>query len=130
MKNMRKDPNFRGTTPRPLSNTVYLNQLINDGYPYTICKESLFTIPYVIYAQKDFYLLDSINNRIKFLKAAGLVKYWHDRDVDLRFRNQGDSKVSKALQLHHLYGSFYILVCGAALGLFSFMIEILVSKFY
>lgn len=101
-----------------------MNQKNDKISRYEICKEFVTTIPVVIYTKKDFYLLNALDEKIRLLKAAGLIDFWNFQDVDKRFLNDPDPKTPKTLQLHHLFGCFQILIAGWLVGLANFVVEI------
>lgn len=113
---------------RSLASIIYMNQAITDGYLYVICKETFINIPDVIYTNRDFYLLDVLNDKIEILKAAGLVELWHSHDIDKRLLHTKSSNVLKTLKLNQFYGCFCILLCGNFLSFFVFLSELLVYK--
>jgi hypothetical protein len=61
---------------------IYFNQFETKENQNVACKEKVMTIPVVIYARKDFYLHESINEKIKRLITAGLIEYWNIKDIN------------------------------------------------
>jgi hypothetical protein len=89
-----------------------------------ICKEAYNSIPMVMYTKKNFYLLDSINDKIESLKASGIINYWYFRplqDKSLFHLN----KIQKALNLKNLFSCFQVLLFGYFLSSLILAIEIL-----
>lgn len=82
------------------------------------------SVPVVIFARKNFYLLDAINKKISVIQAAGLIEYWHSRGADNRFLKAETPPVSKTLTWQHLSGSFILLTGGYFVGFAAFVIEI------
>lgn len=94
----------------------------------SICRETVMTIPLVIYTKKDFYLLDALNEKIEFLKASGLIRFWQYQDVDKALLMGTESRAPKVITINELLGGFKILLAGACLSLISFVIEVCIYK--
>lgn len=87
-------------------------------------KNVFITVPIVIYVKKEFYLLKALNDKIRYLKASGLVKFWHFQDVEQRFldpKNQDDHP--KVLNFKMFIGCFQVLSLGCILSCFVFIFE-------
>lgn len=123
-----KDPKFKGAFSKTLTGALYLNQLSFNTTLYKICKEPYMTLPIVMYVQKNFYLLDEINEKILLFQAAGLIEHRHSKTVDSNFLNIKEEIVLKKLNMHHLYGSFQIWFCGCAIGGLIFITEIVMMR--
>lgn len=87
------------------------------------------TFPVVIYSRKDFYLLDSLNEKIEELKAAGLMDYWHFKAVDGRFLKLDAFQDPAVLKLRSFLGCFQVLSCGFIASLLVFMAEKMIVRF-
>lgn len=87
-------------------------------------KEAYITIPAVNYVRKDFYLLDSLNEKMKFLEAAGFINFWHFQDVDNGILKRKDPRQPKVLDLTRLAGCFLILIVGWAISIIAVVIEL------
>lgn len=88
-----------------------------------ICKESLYTIPVVIYSKKNFYLLEPFNEILGRLIQAGLIDFWRARDFDHSGLNRKQPSVPKVLTLEHIQGCLRIMVAGHVIGVVAFIIE-------
>lgn len=82
------------------------------------------TIPVVIFARKNFYLVDAISDKILNFQAAGLIEYWHAQSVDKRFLNTQVSKSPEKLTVNHLFGSFILLLGGLSIGFVILLMEV------
>jgi hypothetical protein len=80
----------------------------------------------VIYAKKDFYLLDRINEKIYNLKTSGLINYWEIQST--RRKTLKKTKHPKVLTLSRLIGSFYVLLFGWLMSFIVFVVEFVFSK--
>lgn len=121
------DPSYKATFLRSLTAILYINeyeQLRKNKNIYIICKEYFMSVPVVIFARKNFYLLDAINKKISVIQAAGLIEYWHSRGADNRFLKAETPPVSKTLTWQHLSGSFILLTGGYFVAFAAFVIEI------
>lgn len=86
-------------------------------------------IPIVIYTQKDFFLLDALNEKLGTLKASGLINFWHKQQVPEDISSSNEFKLPKVLNLHHLMGSFQILIFGLVSSIFAFISELLLKLY-
>lgn len=120
LQKIRSDPSSKSALGRSLTRILYANQIGPKESRNQICKEIVVTIPVVIYARKDFYLLDAINDRIEIFKAAGLINFWQHRMK----KEEKSLNVRKPLKLDHFIGCFLILFFGCCSSLFVFGIEL------
>lgn len=79
-------------------------------------------IPVVIYAKKDSFLLEAINEKIEAIQSTGLINKWHLENIDKKFLRDGNSDL-KAFSFEQLLGCFEILLYGLAACLIIFFIE-------
>jgi hypothetical protein len=84
-----------------------------------ICKEVFVTVPEVIYAKKDFFLITEINEKLNQLVSSGLIKFWTFRST----KTKKPKPPRKVLSLSQLQGSFGILIAGAVFSSISFLCE-------
>ncbi|KAG5681325.1 hypothetical protein PVAND_010772 [Polypedilum vanderplanki] len=94
-------------------------------FPYKLLKENLMTISVVMYYQKDFYLKDAINSKIRRIVAGGLVNYWLKEFDHIDMWNNENFE-PKVLTFDHMIGAFGLLIIGNVLALLIFIIEILI----
>lgn len=87
------------------------------------------TIPVVIFARKNFYLVDAISEKILMFQAAGLIEYWHSLSVDKTFLKTQISKKPETLTLNHLFGSFSLLLGGLSIAFVILLIEVIFKVF-
>lgn len=126
LENIRTDPEYKGVYAEALFKALYVNQQAPKDHRYNICKEKFVTLPLVIYSQKDFYLLDALNEKIDILKSSGLIEFWFFQELDIRFLEPTFSKQRKVLTMKHLIGCFQILFIGLALSSIVFGLELAV----
>lgn len=120
------DSSLRGTYASSLLRVLYENQNNPKELRQTFCKEIFMTIPVVIYTQKDFYLLKSINRRIELLRDSGLINFWQKQDFSRLHKVK--SNQPKVMKLKNLLGCFQILVFGCGCGFVVFIIELYLFK--
>jgi hypothetical protein len=113
---------------RSLLRTLYYNQIGPKTSRFVICKEVFMTIPIVFYTVKDFYLLDSLNDKIEMLKASGLIDKWHYNNIKKNFIKTDSTKIPEVLTVQNLKGCFQLLFFGCIFGLVVFMLECLLKK--
>lgn len=107
--------------------SLYYSDLYNSKV-FAHCRDSLLTIPQVIYTVKDFYLLEAINEKVELLKSAGLIDFWWNQFIETP--KVPAQNVPKSLRLHNFDGCFGILFCGSFLGFVTFLIELFMKKFH
>jgi hypothetical protein len=86
------------------------------------------TIPIVIYTNKDFYLLDEINERLALFSSAGLVNFWRYQSINLKSIKIKEESSPRVLNFESLRGCFEVLVIGCAVASVTFLIELAVSR--
>jgi hypothetical protein len=101
--------------------------------PIIVCKEIMLAIPVVIYSQKDFYLLDALNEKIEMFNAAGLIDFWQSEPFSQKYLdNEKKVKHPEVLRMTQLFGCFEILFSGCVLSFALFLLEhfySLISRF-
>jgi hypothetical protein len=121
-----KSPNFLGSLCETIPTIIYDNQISKEKSH--ICKETFMTISSTIYAQKDYYLINELNSKIKAFNAAGLIQYWHDNSLNSRPVSSQETKTPKIIEMSHLFGCFQLWCIGLALSFIVFSCEVL-SKY-
>ena len=95
-------------------------------YESQICKEKFVFISSVIYAQKNFYLLEAFNQNIQTIHAAGLNYYWHSKFLGKSYSAIVSAQASKqpqVIKLSHLSGCFQVWAFGMMTSFVVFVIE-------
>jgi hypothetical protein len=119
------DPSFKGALLRSLTATLYVNQLnYNNSNIFHVCKEKFMTIPVVIYARKDYYLIDEINEKILILQAAGLTEYWNTQTVDKKFFKVIATSSPITINMTHLFSCFIVWLFGLSFASIAFITEL------
>lgn len=125
LNKIQSDSSFKGAYIRSLPLALYTNQKLPKEKWFRICKQPLMSIPVVIYTVKDFFLLDEMNEWIEVLKSAGLIQYWSNQDIDMKYLKVREESSLKPLNLEQLQGSFELLLSGYVLGFISLSSEYL-----
>jgi hypothetical protein len=123
------NPKFKGAFLRSLNAILYLNgENFRKGEKmFQICKERYKSYPVVLFARKNFFLMDAINEKILLLQAAGLIDYWNSNSFDKRiFMNQKHPS-RQSLTLTHLSGCFILYSIGIASTLIVFIFELVMK---
>ncbi|CAG9809741.1 unnamed protein product [Chironomus riparius] len=92
-----------------------------------VCREHFLLIPIVIYAKKNFFLMQAINEKIEILRAAGLIEYWFLLSLSKEFENKMPNH-PKVLTFDHLSGCFYIWIFGCSLSILALVFELMIEK--
>ena len=118
------DHEFKGALISTLSLTAYKNELIKNNVTVRICKEYLMLLPQVIYFRKNHFLVESFNDNIAKLNAAGLVDYWTKKYIKLKYLYGIETpREPKKLNISQLYGGFQIWLGGLGIGFILFIRE-------
>lgn len=128
LKKIRTEENVKVAYGQSLPTIVYFNQINPPNLQNIITKEVFITIPIVLYAKRDFYLLNAIDNQIKRLKDGGLIEFWYHQDVYKRSLNVNEPKRPKVLTMNRLLGCFQILLCGCTISFIVFLIELIAAR--
>lgn len=120
------NPDFKGAVCSSLDEVVYLNQKNFGDFSFHISSEYLKTSPVVFYFPKKSILVEAFDEKMSFLKAAGLIDYWIAKHMDLKYINvKEESTGPRVMKLHTLLGIFTIWFIGCMIGLICFAFEIL-----
>lgn len=121
-------PSYKGAFGASLLDILYINQMRPVHDRFKICRETVLTIPVVIYTRKDFYLTEALDQKIEILVAAGLVEFWQFQDVDKQFLNYEQTNDSQPLTIRQMKGSFQILLLGSIASIVLFLYELFKMK--
>lgn len=127
VEQLKTDPSLKLAFGKSLDAAYYINQISNTSRA-TICSEVFMTVPIVIYARQEFYLLNTINERIQQLSASGLIDFWASQDVNIGLLKAKEIFYPKVLNFKEFKGSFYVLSIGCVLGVLVFMFELFTSR--
>jgi hypothetical protein len=94
---------------------------------FTICKEVYKSYPVVLFARKNFYLMETINKKILLLQAAGLIDFWHSNSFDKRISRGQKVPDPQKLRLSHLSGCFILWSIGICSALVLFVFELVMK---
>lgn len=125
------DPNFKGSMPTPLSFVLDNNKRTYGRQFMHVCKESLYYHQFVIYFQKNSYLVPRVNQIMGMLFSNGLISLWEKQTMNMKYFN-GPSKQKEPKQLTygHISGGLWILFIGILSGFLVFVLEIISMKVY
>lgn len=108
---------------------IFMNQQNYKNFTYTVLKEYLLDVQIVFYFPKNFYLVESMNEKMGVLKAAGLVNLWMERYIDKSYLKIKRQKTQpKIMNIQQLSGGFQILVIGLTISIFMFTLELLAKS--
>jgi hypothetical protein len=123
------DPLFKGAFLRSLTAVFYFNEenFRKGEKLFTICKEFYKSYPVVLFARKNFFLMETINEKILRLQAAGLIDFWHSNSFDKRIWRAQKVSERQALKLSHLSGCFILWAIGIVSASATFIFELVVK---
>ncbi|CRK93730.1 CLUMA_CG007258, isoform A [Clunio marinus] len=121
IKRIREDPNFKGVFIHSQIEVLYKYKKRPSEAQPTFCKELfLSNLPTVAYTRKNFFLIDSLNEKIELLGAAGIIYYWNRETKKNPMEN---AEVNVALNIYHFLGCFQLLLFGFLLSFLTFLKE-------
>lgn len=104
---------------------IIANMENRNSFAHVVCKEMIHTLNVVMYFQKNFYLIQKIDEVISSLLSSGIpehlalkyidMRYWHMKRVD---------KGPQKLTLKHFQGAFDIFIILASISITVFVFEI------
>lgn len=109
---------------------VDLNQMRDEESRYKICKESVLTIPIVVYTKKNFYLLEALNSIIENLKSSGFIELWQIRKDNDKFLKSGGSNQPQILRTSQFFGSVQVLMIGCVISFMIFVTELILHTMF
>lgn len=127
MQKIRSDSTLKATFGQSHLLTVFYNQVSTRDLRYTYCRETFMTVPSVMYTRKNFYLYDSLNEKIEILRAAGLIDFWQFQYIDKRFIGVKESIHPRVMTMYQLLGCFGILCIGCGISFLIFVSEVWLS---
>lgn len=104
------------------------NQKNNRNLAHRICQEPMRTDSIVLYYPKNFYLIGMINQKLRALISAGIIKHFIQKFITQPLKFQTIEKTPRKLNLTHLEGVFNILLIGCASSSIIFFLELFLIK--
>lgn len=120
---VKSDPYFDAAIVKSLTSIKYHNQNVTADERFKFCKETLITIPIVIYTRKSFFLIDALNEHFENFKAAGLLSKWYKEDINQDLLDEKIADVPKVFAIQDLLGCFQVWCFGLFISIVVFVIE-------
>lgn len=120
---IQSNRNINAAIVKSLTSIKYHNQVVAYNKRLNFCKETLLTIPVVIYTKKNFFLVDAMNEQFENFKAAGLLTKWYKEDIHYDSIDEITEGVPKVFSLHDLLGCFQVFGFGIFSSFVIFVIE-------
>lgn len=105
-----------------MTEVIEANQRNKKFLAHKICRELIVTMNTVMYFQKNFFLADTINQKINCLISSGIMNHLIEKYIDMKFLVfKEPAKGPRQLTMEHLKGAFYVWIiccvfCVAALA--------------
>lgn len=110
-----------------MDEVVYHNRLNVKNFTLRVMKEEVSMGPVAILFQKNSYLKDAFNQKMKLLKSNGIINYWISKYIDSSYsRAKQSRKTPEKLNVQQLLGGFKICFYGLCIATVSFILELLV----
>jgi hypothetical protein len=127
---IRDNPSFKGAYGLTMTQIRYFNKVKTPSFPVKVCKNIIITTPIVVYTTKEFYLLDSLNEKIDLFKSAGLIDFWLYRYISKENFEDNTTQHQRVLKLNQLVAAFYIWLSGCILSVTTFVIELIIHRVF
>lgn len=109
---------------------VHANMKHRNEFVHKVCKEEVWNAMIVVYYQKNFYLVETINRKIEIFLSSGIVNHIIGRYVDMRFWNvKPVEKGPSQLSFQHLKGAFSLWAILLAIASFVFSLEVILTRY-
>lgn len=122
------DPELKVGVIATYDEIVYQNQFNLKNYSHNVCKEQIMMIHVTMFFQKNSYLKEAFDRKIKALKPNGLINHWISQYMDYKYLQvkQVESGPEK-LNLQQLLGAFKVWAFGLSVSLLFLFVELIVN---
>lgn len=120
---IQSNPTINAAIVKSLTSIKYHNQIVDSSKRLNFCKETLLTVPVVVYTRKNFFLIDAMNEEFEDFKAAGLLAKWYKEDINHDVVDDITNNLPKVFSLHDLLGCFQVWAFGIFVSFVVFVIE-------
>lgn len=101
-----------------------------DSFVHKVCKEYFWTDFLVMFYPKNFYLLETIDNKLNCFLSSGIMSHIIDEYVDLRhWHVKTTNRGPRQLSLEHLRGAFDLWLLFMLVAVTVFSLEIVTKRF-
>lgn len=119
--------NFKGGVIVSMDEVFHLNKLNIRNFTFRVMREHLMMAQVAILFQKNSFLKEAFDRKMKLLKSNGLINYWISQYIDYSYSNVKTSKrAPEKLNVQQLLGGFKICFFGLCLASVCFILEFLV----
>ncbi|KAG5681328.1 hypothetical protein PVAND_010775 [Polypedilum vanderplanki] len=123
------DENLKAAFMTPQTNVINRNQMNQGKFSLKVCDEQVSVINIVMFFTRSFFLKLTIDEKLHYFDANGLLTYWINKHADKRYLNVKDADTGpKILLVEHLFGVFNIMLIGYAIATIIFILELTVFK--
>lgn len=104
---------------------IIANMENRNSFAHVVCKEAIHTINFVMYFQKNFYLIQKIDEVISSLLSSGILNHLTLKYIDMRYWHlKRVDEGPQQLTLKHLQGGFDIFIILCSISITVFVLEI------
>lgn len=135
--NYKLDPNFLERPIEISQKVAYMassldvdavNQKHYRNFAHKKCRQPMRTDSLVIYFQKNFFLVDAINEKLGVFLSSGIVENFIKKLNNKKIFDNKSKSGPRKLSLSHLFGVFGIFSIGCAASNFAFLAEHIFQK--
>jgi len=130
LMNQTLDSSFNGTVVIPHVTVIFDNvhRFKTPGKQlFRTCREKFLTLSSVIFTQKYFFLMDALNEKIRWLQENGLIQLWNSEIIGKDLQDAVVITGPKVLRIRHLIGVFQIWSCGCLIAFVALLCEMLIN---
>lgn len=114
------DTSFKGGMVMTLENDFKYK---NDTQRFRLLDEIVVHVPIVMYFQKNSFLAEPFNDKLRALTGGGFIKYWNDLESE-NLRREEERHEPKKLTVKNLLGAFQFVLWGWLISTLAFLLEI------
>ncbi|XP_035910332.1 uncharacterized protein LOC118511212 [Anopheles stephensi] len=109
---------------------IKFNERNRSDLNYRTSDEKLLTFHFAMYFKRSSPIAGAFDWYIRRVQATGFISRWHHENLDLRFERPtlAHNGQAEVLQVHHLLGSYLLLLAGLTIATLIFTLELLCAQ--
>lgn len=106
---------------------AHFNKLHVNTHTFHVCRETILMAHVAMFLQKNSYLKDALDQKIKLLKSNGLINHWISKYMDYNYLNvKRPGHGPEKLNVSQLLGAFQVWLYALCLSICLFIAEIII----
>lgn len=110
-----------------MEEVAHFNRLNVASQTLRVCHETILTAHVAMFLQKNSYLKDALDMKIRLLKSNGLINHWIAKFMDYKYLNvKQQSHGPEKLNFNQLLGAFQVWLYALCLSVCLFISELVI----